>query len=293
MRNPTRRNGTDPRLLVLGVLVAALCGCDSNPAGSDDPPPPDDADPFNSSIFSNNVWHDGGGYAPDGVVPEWVVPARGADDPVDITIRNSNPALGLVVPLDADDIRFTAQATNVLTLPHLEQITNAFFEAGRVNAVGDLVIFPSLVGSMVAGETHRFFHFNVQADIEAVPQRGGDPEPRTRVIGIAFGNGTGGYVPVAPNTDDTFAHALVWMKATRNPYTGYWSMQQRDWRTGTEMPYGTSLRLLVRGDAVVAVIRHGELDAIGATQYRWDTYSYTTDPSTGWSHDFTAWLPIE
>jgi hypothetical protein len=276
------------------MLVTAACGCDTSPAGPDDQPPPgdDDPDPFNASIFSNNVWHDGGGYAPDGVDPEWVVPARGADEPVDITILNSNPALGSVVPLDVDDIRYVAQATNVLTSLHLEQITNAFFEAGRVNSVGDVVIFPSLVGSMVAGETHRFFHFNVQAPIEEVPQRGGAPEPRTRVVGIAFGNGTGGYVAIPPNTGDTFAGALVWMKATRNPHTAHWSMQQRDWRTGTERPYGTSLRLLIRGDAVVALIRQGELDAIGATMYRWDTYSYTTDASTDWSHDFTGWLPI-
>jgi hypothetical protein len=50
------------------------------------------------------------------------------------------------------------------------------------------------------------------------------------------------------------------------------------------------MRMLIRGDAAVAIIRASELADMGVTQFRWDVFSYGADPNTGWSHDCTDWI---
>jgi hypothetical protein len=77
------------------------------------------------------------------------------------------------------------------------------------------------------------------------------------------------------------------MKATRNPNYGNWSLDQRDWRNGVGNVYATSMRMLMRDNSAVAIIKESELRDLGATWYRWDTYSYGANVDTDWSHDFT------
>ncbi len=136
-------------------------------------------------------------------------------------------------------------------------------------------------------ETYRFFQINLQGPI--LKATGSYEAGRTQVVGIAFGNGTGGYVPMAPYTNDTFATARVWMKATKHPTWDTWQMDQRDWRNGSGATYASSMRLLFRDNAVVAMIKESELADLGVTKFRWDVYSYTTNVNTNWSHDYTDW----
>jgi len=249
-------------------------------------------------LFSMNLWTEGSGFSPDGVEPEWGFPADTWAHDIGIPIPSSIPSDGLSVPLVEDDIGKIIRASAVLLTPHIDQIVDTL-NSGSPNKVGDLALFPTLARFTPPDEDYEFFQIIVNAPIVDLPERrvagegaaGGTP--RTRVIAIAFGNGTGGYVAQAPATNDTFAGAQVWMKATRNPVYGTWGMDQRDWRTGSGAAYATSLRMIMRDDAVVAVIKRSELDELGVTQYRWDTFSYTTNASTEWSHDYTDWLPID
>ena len=67
-------------------------------------------------------------------------------------------------------------------------------------------------------------------------------------------------------------------------------MDQRDWRAGAGALYASSMRILLRGDAVVAIISAAELDEIAADRFRFDVFSYTTNVDTDWSHDYTDWV---
>lgn len=279
------------------ALALACFGCKET-VGPDptpnDPPPNDPGDVVPvGKFFAEPLWHDGGRYSPKPTPPNWQIEIEDDDDEdddeVDVPQRHCNPSYAPVVPRDADDIRYSARAKAVLTEEHIQEVVDTL-NSGLPTAEGDLVVFPSVSMFTPPGEEYYFFHINLQGQLEGIPTR--DGELRTRVVGIAFGNGQGGYVAQAPDTEDTFAGALVWMKSTRNPSRNNWSMDQRDWRYGGAI-YGTSLRLLIRGDAAVAVIRKSELDDLGVTQFRWDTFSYTTNTSTEWSHDFTEWTPIE
>lgn len=243
-----------------------------------------------SSLFRNN-WPDGSGFNPAGT-PPFDVEGKGKDLTTGVEVSHSNPALGSLIPFDFDDIRFVGYGETVLTGPQIDFIT-ASYNNGRPNKAHDTVVIPSLAQLTPPNERYLMFKINVKAILEAFQD---DPEmrladgPRTHVIGIAFGNGTGGYVPVAPNTADSFAGALVWMKVKREQDTWPWSMDQRDWRQGNGGTLASSMRVLIRGDAVIAIIKAAELEAMGVTQFRWDAFSYTTDPSTEWSHDYTDWV---
>ncbi len=247
-----------------------------------------------SSIFSNQVWAEGGAFSPTGT-PPFDIPGNGADQPIGVPRPSSNPANGSLIPYGFNEIKFVAFATYALALDQINAITGAI-NNGNPTAAGDLVVLPSYATGTPENERYRLFQIALNGELVPPPPpppgaRSSEPG-RTQVIGIAFGNGTGGYVPVAPYTDDTFKGALVWMKATKHPLYEIWTMDQRDWRNGNGAEYASSLRLLVRGGTAVAIIRESELQAMGATQFRWDVFSYTTNVDTDWSHDFTDWVAI-
>jgi hypothetical protein len=241
-----------------------------------------------SSIFANQTWPQGGAYSPTGN-PAFDIPGNGAPQQTGVPVRSSIPGNGSVLPRPWDQIKFVAFATYALLLDHINAITGGI-NNGLPTQLGDLVVLPSYATGMPENERYRLFQINTEENM--VPLTRSTEPGRTQVIGIAFRNGTGGYVPAEPYTDDTFRGALVYMKATKHPLYGVWTMQQKDWRSGTGVDYATSLRLMIRGNSAVAVIREAELDAIAATEFRWDTFSYTTDENTDWSHDFTDWIAI-
>lgn len=241
--------------------------------------------PGAANLFQDPYWPAGSAFRPDGS-PAFSACGVGATDPTGVPVENSDPAEGSAVPDPSDDIDYHGSGELALDADRIAAIVAAY-NNGRPNADGDTVVFPSVSTLMAAGETYAVLLLSTQG---ALDLEGTGGTPRTRTVGIAFGNGAGGFTPVAPNTGDPFATALVWMKATRNPYSDTWSMEQADWRAGSGTAYPTSLRLILHDQAAMAIIRHDELKDLEATQYRWDTFSYTTDPATEWSHDHTDWV---
>ena len=284
------------RSLALLLLALSITGCgkkgDSMTGPGDDPL--DDPGWFPMPVFDIPSWAPGGGFSPQGQ-PPFDVNGKGKEHATDVAVPNTNPAHGDRIPFAFGDIRRFVVANVVLLRSQIDLITSSY-NNGRPNAAGDVVVIPSYATGMPENERYVALLMNLKAYIQAlddvdVRSRSAD-DPRTHVVGIAFGNGSGGYVPVEPNTNDPFAGALVWMKATRQQDDAPWWMDQVDWRQGTGTTYASSIRFIIRGDAVVAIIREAELAQIGATQFRWDVFSYTTDPNTDWSHDYTDWIAL-
>ncbi len=284
---------TQLRTLLVLSAFALLAGCGKNGDEGLDPGPVEDIDGGDDDeelpaiyLFSEEWWPTGGRFAPNGIHP-FDIPGNGGPQPVGELVWSSNPANGSSLPWAMDEIKSMGYARYELNRPQIDAITATI--GSRPNKEGDLTVFPSVAMFTPELEKYRFFQINTQEDIEPLFR---SVPGRTQVIGIAFRNGTGGYVPVEPFTEDTFKGALVWMKATKDPLYQTWSMDQRDWRNGTGSVYGTSLRLLIRGNSAVAIIKESELDDLGVTEFRWDTFSYTTDVNTEWSHDATDWIAI-
>lgn len=290
MRNPSR---TLARMLPALCLASILAGCGSDGdtiIGSTGGILNNNDSFPSSSIFSNTRWPEGSGFAPNGT-PAFDVNGRGAATPTDVNTPSSNPALGSGLPYAMNDIRFVAYASALLAVSQINFITSSY-NNGRPNAANDVVIFPSYGLYTPEDEEYDFFQINLKEYLEMFDGGKSADPTRQQVVGIAFGNGAGGYVPVAPNTADTFAGALLYTKATRVQDGWAWNMDQRDCRDGTAKSCASSMRMILRGDTMVAIIRRSELEQYGATQFRWDTYSFAADPSTDWSHDFTDWVPF-
>jgi hypothetical protein len=280
-------------LLVLSAF-ALLAGCAGGGDGGLDPGPVEDSDGDVDDdeelpaihLFSEEFWPTGGRFGP-ATIPPFDIPGNGEPQPVGELVWSSNPANGSSLPWGMDEIKFMGYARHKLSLPQIDAIVGT--AGSRPNKEGDLTVFPSFAMFTPEDEDYLFFQINTQEDFEPL---GRSVPGRTQVIGIAFRNGTGGYVPVEPFTQDTFAGALVWMKATRDPLYQGWDMDQREWKYAPGSVYPTSLRLLIRGNAAVAIIKESELDELGVTEFRWDTFSYTPDVNTEWSHDSTEWVAI-
>jgi hypothetical protein len=282
---------TTLRILVAPLLVVLLAGCATKPR----PLAPDDEDdeggppivPSIRELFKEPQWPAGGSFSYTGT-PPFDMRGSGGDHPVDQAVGHSDPAFGPTVPRDADEIIYQLQSLYEMYREQIDLFVTVL--NGGLPTAGDLALLPSFARLTPPDERYHFFQVNTQAPF-VVPDDEWQPG-LTRVIGFALGGESGGYEPMEPFTDDTFAGALVWMKATQNPQTGRWNMDQRDWKVGSGAVYPTSARFLMRGNSAVVKILESELEELGATWYRWDTFSYTTDVGTEWSHDFTPRLQI-
>lgn len=292
MRNLSR---TLARMLLALCFTSILTGCEDM-FGNDigDPVLPGDDlldDGYGPiELFDTPPWPIGGAFSKTGT-PAFDIRGFGHESPIGVEVTYTDPSFGRRIPFAFDDVKYVARATAVLGLDQINTITGAY-NNGRRNDAGDVVVLPSYATFTPENERYRFFQIRLNGALEMMDQRSTEPG-RTRVVGIAFGNGEGGYVAAVPNTEDPFDGALLWMKATREPLYGLWTMDQRDWRTGTGVVHASSIRLLIRGDAAVAIVREAELQAFGATRFRWDVFSYTTNATTDWSHDFTEWESID